>query len=76
VDGYYSYVSDSNICITKDDLSKDINLDGKINDLDAVVLLKYISDIPTGYAFDVTRADVNGDNAVDMIDVITFMNEL
>jgi hypothetical protein len=75
VSGYYSYVSNGKVCITTDDLSKDINLDGKVDDADASTLLRYISGLETGAAFDISKADVDGENGIDMRDVIAILNE-
>ena len=48
----------------------DIDSNGKIDDVDAALLLKHISDISKLNDEQLTHADVNNDNKIDLLDVI------
>ena len=52
----------------------DVNLNNIINDADAAIVLRYVSGIDTLNEYQLTAADVNNDETVDMLDVITILN--
>jgi hypothetical protein len=54
------------------DIRGDVNNDGKVNSVDAALILKYLDGALTDFAsrYNLAMADANVDNAVDMKDVI------
>ena len=61
--GYY-------LAIEYDNYYGDINSDGKIDDVDATLMLKHISDISKLNEEQLEHADVNNDKEIDLLDVI------
>lgn len=58
------------LIIEYDNYYGDINFNGKIDDEDAALLLKHISDISKLNDEQLAHADVNNDNKIDLLDVI------
>ena len=52
----------------------DVNADGKITDADAALVLKFISGTTTLTSGQLEMAKMNGDDVVDMLDVIAILN--
>jgi hypothetical protein len=73
VEGYYSYVTEDGLYITTADLSKDINMDGKVDSSDSAALLRYISGIEVD-GFNIGRADIDGNSVIDIKDVISLLS--
>jgi hypothetical protein len=70
VNGYYSYADDTNVYITADDLTGDVDMNGVVDKKDVAVLLKYLSGIEIKSGFGIERADVNLDGAVNALDAV------
>jgi hypothetical protein len=76
VKGYYTYVVDNNIYITKDDLTGDVDMNGTLDAADVALVLKSVSGSDTGDAFSTKRADVNENGEVDIKDAIALRNKI
>ncbi len=52
----------------------DVNFNDIINDADAAMVLRYVSGIDTLNEYQLTAADVNNDEKVDMLDAVAILN--
>ena len=50
----------------------DINRDGSVNALDLLLLRKYLVDLPIEGVFDEVAANLNGDETIDILDLVRF----
>jgi hypothetical protein len=73
VAGYYSYVTEDGLYITTADLSKDVNMDGKVDSSDSAALLRYISGLEVN-GFNSSRADIDGNSVIDIKDAIRLIS--
>jgi hypothetical protein len=54
----------------------DINRDGKVNALDLMLLRKYLVDLPIEGTFDEVAANLNGDEVIDILDLVRLLKAL
>ena len=66
---FYVWGIDGEAKLLVQDLSRDINMDGKVNALDLLVLRKNLVGLPVG-SFDPEAADVNGDEIINILDLV------
>ena len=67
---FYVWVIDGEAHLLVQDLSRDINMDGKVNALDLLVLRKKLVELPIEGSFDPEAADLNKDGKVDILDLV------
>ena len=69
-EAFYVWVIDGEANLLVQDLSRDINMDGKVNALDLLVLRKKLVDLPVEGSFDPVAADLNKDGNIDILDLV------
>ncbi len=69
-ESFYVWVLDGEANLVTQDLSKDINMDGKVNALDLLVLRKNLVGLPIEGGFDPEAADQNGDDIINILDLV------
>ena len=69
------YKASDNSYYSKNNLKGDVNGDGKVTDADIPPLADYILN-PVNPDFPTYRADMNGDNAIDVYDIVAIRNEI
>ena len=69
-EAFYVWVIDGEANLMVQDLSRDINQDGKVNALDLLVLRKKLVDLPVEGSFDPEAADLNKDGNIDILDLV------
>ena len=73
-ENYVLFSSEEVIFPTNPHIAGDSNGDGKVNVMDVITSIKYISGTPTGSRYD--SVDINGDGVVSLIDTMFIIKHI